>query len=242
MSDPTLSVLVYTAISVAFLHTLVGVDHTLPFVVLGRARKWSLKKTLTITALCGVGHVTASIALGGIGIAAGIALSDLEVIEGVRGSWEAWALIGFGLAYATWSIVRNARGKRHAHPHAHGDGTIHNHDHEHQREHLHVHAGAAKAGARKGNMLTAWALFIVFALGPCEALIPLFMVPAADMGMAEVVLIAAVFSAVTIGTMLAIVTVGYLGLRMSVVERIEHHAHTLAGLAIAVSGAIIGLI
>ena len=77
MTDPALHILLWTALTVGFVHTLVGVDHTLPFIVLGRARRWSLRKTLGVTALCGLGHVATSVALGAVGIAAGVALDAM---------------------------------------------------------------------------------------------------------------------------------------------------------------------
>ncbi len=48
--DPARAPLLIAALSVAFFHTLVGVDHYLPFVVLGRARRWSMRKVVAITA------------------------------------------------------------------------------------------------------------------------------------------------------------------------------------------------
>jgi sulfite exporter TauE/SafE len=42
-------------------------------------------------------------------------------------------------------------------------------------------------------------------LGPCEPLIPLLMYPASQHSLSGTILVAAVFSAVTIGTMLGIV-------------------------------------
>ena len=63
-----------TSLSIGLLHTLVGPDHYLPFIVMGRARKWSLGRTAWITTLCGIGHVGSSVLLGMIGIAAGIGL------------------------------------------------------------------------------------------------------------------------------------------------------------------------
>jgi len=66
--DTTLTILLTTAVSVAFVHTLIGVDHTLPFIVIGRARDWPLRKVLGLTALCGLGHVLTSVVLGGVGI------------------------------------------------------------------------------------------------------------------------------------------------------------------------------
>ena len=84
--------------------------------------------------------------------------------------------------------------------------------------------------------MTAWSLFIIFVLGPCEPLIPLLMVPALDYGAWGVVQVALAFGLTTIGTMMLVVTVGYYGLKLSAFRRLEAHANTLAGLAIAASG------
>ena len=56
LSGFSLSVLA-AAGGVAFLHTLLGPDHYLPFIVLARARSWSKTRTLVVTTICGLGHV-----------------------------------------------------------------------------------------------------------------------------------------------------------------------------------------
>ena len=61
------AILVMTAASVGFLHTLLGPDHYLPFIVMAQARRWSFLKTGWITFLCGVGHVGSSVLLGIMG-------------------------------------------------------------------------------------------------------------------------------------------------------------------------------
>ena len=66
-----LAVLSVTAASIALIHTLLGPDHYLPFIVMARARRWSMRKTACVTLLCGAGHVLSSVLLGGVGIAAG---------------------------------------------------------------------------------------------------------------------------------------------------------------------------
>ncbi|MFN3202473.1 MAG: hypothetical protein ACE366_29015 [Bradymonadia bacterium] len=236
MNDPTLTVLLWAAASVAFMHTLIGVDHYLPFILIGKARNWSLRKTLGFTALCGVGHVVGSVALGLIGVGLGVAVERLEIIEGFRGSIAAWGLIAFGLIYAAISAWRAAKGKHHSHVHAHEDGTLHHHDHNHQGNHAHAHG----AGDRKG--MTRWALFILFVLGPCEALIPMFMAPAYAHDWSGVISVAAVFSVVTILTMVAAVAVGAVGLSFAPLKSMERHANTLAGLAIASSGLAIQML
>lgn len=113
MNDFTSSALLVTAATIALTHTLVGVDHYLPFVVLGRSRNWSLKKTLMITFVSGMGHVVGSLVLGFVGILLGVALEQLEWVESVRGHLASWGLIAFGLVYAAWALTR-----RHSHEHA----------------------------------------------------------------------------------------------------------------------------
>lgn len=230
MIETTASILLWGAASIAFLHTLIGVDHYLPFIVIGKARRWSVRKTLSITALCGLGHVTGSVVLGLVGVALGVALKRLELIESFRGSVAAWALIGFGLVYAAVSFVASRRGQRHSHTHVHADGTVHYHPHSHQQNHVHPHDG------ENGFGITKWALFVVFVFGPCEALIPMFMVPAYEHNWALVAAVAVLFSAVTIVTMLAAVAFGLWGSSLASLRGLEKHGNTFAGLAIAGSG------
>lgn len=236
MEGQATQVMLLAACAVAALHTLVGVDHYLPFVVLGRSRRWSLRKTLGITALCGLGHVLGSILIGLVGIGLGVAVDSLAVIEGARGSIAAWGLIAFGLVYASWSAVRAARGKTHAHVHAHHDGTVHHHGHDHQGEHAHAHPAPGRPA------LSTFALLVLFVLGPCEALIPLVMAPAFTQSWGLVLAVTGAFAAVTVGTMVAAVAVGSLGLHRISLGALERHANTMAGLAIAASGLAIQLL
>ncbi len=81
----SLEILIITAASLGFMHTLVGPDHYVPVTVISRARSWSLTKTMGLTFLCGMGHILSSVVLGFIGIAFGIAVSKLKFIESQRG-------------------------------------------------------------------------------------------------------------------------------------------------------------
>jgi len=221
-------VLIGTAATIAFVHTLIGIDHSLPFVAIGKARGWTLRKTLLVTAACGVGHVGSSVLLGIVGIGLGVAAGQLEFLQDVRGSVAAWLLIGFGLAYAAWAIVQLQRGKSHAHVHVHDDGVVHEHGHDHRRaEHLHAHGEKS---------VTVWALFVIFAFGPCEALIPLVMAPAWAEHWLWVGAVIAVFSSITVATMLGAVTAGFVGLSFARTKGLEQYANVFAGMAIAVSG------
>ena len=99
-------VLVMSAATLGVIHTLLGPDHYLPFIVLSKARNWTRTRTLWITFISGVGHVGGSVILGLIGIAMGISLSKLETIEANRGNVVGWMLIAFGLLYSAYGIYK----------------------------------------------------------------------------------------------------------------------------------------
>lgn len=225
-------VLTLTAASIGFVHTLFGPDHYLPFIVMSKAGKWSTARTAAITALCGIGHVGSSVLIGLIGIAFGIGLSRLQVVEGFRGNIAAWLLIGFGLAYCAWGILQAARNEPHAHIHPHSDHEEHAHDHTHQHEHLHAHA----EGERN---LTPWVLFTIFIFGPCEPLIPILMYPAAKHSLSGMVSVTLVFALVTIVTMLTIVMVSLWGISFAALDRLDRYTHALAGATILLCGVAI---
>lgn len=224
-------ILAATAASIGLVHTITGPDHYLPFIVIGRARHWGLAKTLSITALCGLGHVLGSVVLGFIGIALGLAVGRLNLIEGVRGDLAAWLLISFGLVYGIWGLRKALAEGPHSHPHTHVDGTVHHHHHQHHRDHAHPHEDKKSPGS-----LTPWALFIIFVLGPCEPLIPILMYPAANSSLAGLIAVAVIFSVVTIGTMLVMVFLAERGIQLIPARGLERYAHALAGLAITGSG------
>ncbi len=219
--------LLAATIGVAVIHTLLGPDHYLPFIMLSRARRWSLARTLTVTLVCGIGHVASSVVLGGIGVAAGVAIGHLELVEGTRGDLAAWALVAFGLAYMVWGIRTALRHRRGLEPHEH-HGHVHLHAHgAHHHHHDHEEVGRAT---------TFWALFIVFVLGPCEPLIPLFMVPASRGAWHVAAAVAVVFGIVTVGAMLVVVGLGWAGLAQLRLGVLERWTHALAGGTLAAAG------
>ncbi|MDF1563229.1 MAG: sulfite exporter TauE/SafE family protein [Deltaproteobacteria bacterium] len=224
--------LLATAASIAFLHTVLGPDHYLVFTMMGRARGWTLRRTLAVTFGCGVGHILSSVLLGVVGLVFGAELGALVRLEGERGDLAGWALLAVGLVYLAWGLRRAGQRRRHSHLHHH-EGVAHAHEHDHHREHAHVH------DARAGGSLAPWAIFVVFVLGPCEALIPLFMYPAARQSPSLVLWVALVFGLVTLLTMMASVAALFLGLRRFALPSLARWDHALAGGTIALCGGAI---
>jgi len=227
----TTSILLGTTASLAVVHTLLGIDHSLPFVAIGQARGWTLRRTLSVTALCGAGHVTSSLLIGGLGAAFGSTLDSVLWVESARGGLAATLLIAFGLTYAVWALWRSIRGVTHSHIHTHADGTVHEHPHDHTGEHTHPHPGR--------RSLTPWVLFVIFVFGPCEPLIPLMVVPAMAGSWGVLAGVAGVFGVITIGTMVTAVAIGYRTVAMVDRAHITRHADLVAGLLVAASGAAI---
>jgi hypothetical protein len=202
-------ILCATAASIGFIHTVFGPDHYLPFIVMSRARNWSMPKTMLITFLCGIGHILSSVVIGVAGIMFGIAVMKLEALEAFRGNLAAWALIGFGFAYFAWGIKKAFGDKPHAHAHPH-------------------------VGEKKN--ITPWILFTIFVLGPCEPLIPILMYPAAKSSVTGLLAVTAVFGSVTIATMLSIVLLASWGISFAPLGRLERYTHAMAGATICLSG------
>ncbi|UCE67201.1 MAG: sulfite exporter TauE/SafE family protein [Candidatus Zixiibacteriota bacterium] len=213
MSESSILILLGSALSIGFIHTVIGPDHYVPFIVISRARSWSATRTIVVTIMCGVGHVLSSILIGTIGIAAGSALGKLVAIESVRGDIASYALIFFGIIYGLWGIWRGRKG--HGHKHLHGG--------------RHLDASNARS-------ITFWTLFIIFVLGPCEPLIPLLMFPAVSHSWYALTLVASVFGITTILTMTGMVYAGVKGVTAIKTDFIEKYVHAIAGGIIAFSG------
>lgn len=225
-----LTLLIVTAASLGFIHTILGVDHYVPFIALSKTLGWSKMKTYTITALCGAGHVLSTVVIGIIGIALGLSISKFESIENARGEIAGWLLIAFGLGYTIYGVIKSRRNSKHSHPHIHLDRLeIHNHEHTHNEvDHMHPHDSS--------STISKWALFIIFVLGPCESLIPVLMIPAANHSIEGLVLVTTIFGAATILTMLVMVTLGIYGINLLPTEKLGKHVHTFAGITILLCG------
>ncbi len=219
-----------TAAVLALVHTISGPDHYLPFIGMAKAEGWSQKKLVSVTLLCGTGHLASSFLIGVLGLAFGFSLESLGLLESLRGSIAGWGLIVFGLFYLAWGLRSGINGQMHAHVHAHEGTGLHRHGHSHQGNHLHLHeARVMRSGSSR-------ALLAIFLLGPCEPLIPLLLVAAVTGGAASFVLVFTVFAALTLVTMLAAVLIGTTAMRPVTFIHGRRYAHALAGATILLCG------
>lgn len=209
---PELLVLASTAATIAFVHTIIGVDHYLPLTAVSAAKNWSMRKLAMVTTVIGFGHILGSVLLGFVGIAIRAKLDQLGFIESLRGEIAAWLLVAFGLVYAVWGL-------RHAY----------------KKKAAHTHYGMENTGFKLAKF-SPFAILVIFIIGPCEPLIPILMYPAMTYSVAGMVLVTTVFAVVTMLTMLGAVLITSYGL-----ARLRHFSmfrfgHTACGATISACG------
>ncbi len=223
-----LHILLVSALSLGFVHTLLGPDHYLPFIVLSKARNWSQSKTLWITFFSGIGHVGGSVIIGIVGVALGMSVNKLESIEATRGSIVGWMLILFGLIYTFYGIYKFLKHGGHRHFHFLMPKRVR------QLHHLPTEGnGVHKEDSTK---LTPWILFLIFVFGPCEVLIPLLIYPASEHDTFGIVSVSILFGIATIITMITMVLLGYKGISTIRFKEGEKYWTLIAGLIILIAG------
>ncbi|NIJ45958.1 sulfite exporter TauE/SafE [Wenyingzhuangia heitensis] len=209
-----LQILLSTAISIGVIHTLTGPDHYVPFVVMAKSKGWSLKKTSSVTLMCGLGHVSSSIIIGIIGILFGVGISKIEFLESQRGNIAGWLFIIIGALYLVFGIVKSL---------------THQHSHSHKLpKFLSKHTNSKR--------ISPWSLFLIFVFGPCEVLIPMLMYPAAHENTTAILLVSVVFSLATLLTMLAVVLpLSFLTVKVPF-KNIHKYSNVLVGLTLLTCG------
>jgi hypothetical protein len=147
MSSAFLLTLTATGFSIAALHAAIP-THWLPFVLIGRARGWSRRRTLAAVALAGGGHILATTALG-----VALARFGWELNERFEAAFHgivAALLIGLG----AWLAFRA--------PHGRGCG----------------HCAGQRLIPEPTDRAALWGLFLTLTLSPCELFLPVYLTAA----------------------------------------------------------------
>ena len=237
MSDTTTYALVTTAAATALLHTLIP-DHWLPFVLIGRARGWSVSTVFFASGLAALIHAGLSVLLGVVALSIGVATMQAvgETLEKVGGI----LLILFGLGYAAWAWTKGG----HFHPggalvHADGAGAgCPGDEGPGNPQHLHYHADDGLIGARGG--WGALGLAVIVGLNPCVLVLPI-MIAGVARGTATVVLVAAAYTVPAVVLMVGLSVLGVgIGWRIRLPSA-ARYAELGSGLLIALLGLLFWL-
>lgn len=227
-----------TAVATAGLHTLIP-DHWLPFVLAGRARGWTLRRTATLSGASALLHVVLSVMLGLAAVAIGVGSAHVlgEGLERV----SALLLIAFGVTYAVWAWRKGG----HFHPggslvHAKGEpDACGGHEGPAGEEHLHYHAdhGLIRGTTGRGDGYLA----AIVGLNPCIVVFPI-LVATAEHGAGAVALVSLAYGATTVGLMVGLSVAGVAGARSIEIPGAARHMEAASGLLIAAVGAAFWLL
>ncbi|MGA7297911.1 MAG: hypothetical protein WBW92_10425 [Rhodanobacteraceae bacterium] len=183
MTDGLLLTTLASGFGIAFLHTLIPV-HWLPYVLVGRARGWSLSHTLAVNVAGGVGHVLMTALLGALAMFVGVHL------DGLTRNVFPWLVAGLLLLVGLYFLYRQFAG--------------HTHDHGVSEDHP---ALSEEASDRAATL----ALVTMLLLSPCEAFVPIYLTDVTE-GLAGFLFLTAVLAVSTISCMLLLTSLAWRGM------------------------------
>lgn len=193
----------------AFLHAALP-THWLPFVLVGRAQRWSLATTLWSVLAAGLAHIAVTAVVGGLIVAAGLALD--QWVAGVLPYVSAGLLFVLGLFYLTRAALMKPV------PASGPD----------------IEAPAATVS----QAAAFWGLVAVMAASPGEVLLPLYL-STAEEGLMVMALLTVVLAVGTVLGMAVFTTLARAGASILKLERWARYEGAILGLALIGLGLLV---
>jgi ABC-type nickel/cobalt efflux system permease component RcnA len=253
MNAPSLLLLLGAAATVAILHSILP-DHWVPLAVVARTQRWSLLRVARVSALASLGHVVASLVLGGI-----IALIGLQFqhqLDTQQGHIIGGILILTGIGFLIWGLLGGGHthsGEGHAHNHGFSQGHDHaEHGHAHEEhvhaEHNHSHDDHAqhdhelpwrKPASQKtlASRLAAIAVPFGVAASPDLTILPVALAASA-VGGGAIVGVLSVFALLTIVTFIGLTILATLAGYQIKGAWLENNANSITSLVLVAIGIV----
>jgi hypothetical protein len=193
----------------AFLHAALP-THWLPFVLVGRAQRWSLGRVMAAVAAAGLAHIVTTALVGGLIVVAGLALD--QWIGGVLPYLSAILLFVFGAFYLLRAVVRR--------PQLAGGPSL------------------DLAEPAVSHAAAFWGLVAMMAISPGEVLLP-FYLSQAQTGLGVLAALTAAFAAGTVLGMAVFTVLARAGWSVLRLERWARYEGAVLGLALIVIGLLV---
>jgi hypothetical protein len=196
MESHSVTGLLLGTLSLAAVHALIP-SHWLSFALVGRMQRWSVRRTLLITALAGTGHVLMTVVVGLVLAAAGKAFwNSLHIPHALERATTSLLLIALGVYFALFA-------------HRGHHGCTHKHDHDY---HAHPENGDNHTG-KLGSVTTVFgALALGMTLSPCLELLGIY-VGATQFSWTILLGVSALMAVTTLSIMLTLVWLTVSGLQ-----------------------------
>ena len=195
----------------AFLHAALP-THWLPFVLVGRAQRWTRGKTLAAVAAAGLAHIATTAAVGALLVAAGLALD--QWVAGLLPYLSAVLLFAFGAFYLVTAAIRRPAAVT-------ANGAM-----------MELAEPTVSHGA------AFWGLVAMLAISPGEVLLPIYMSSAQE-GMVALALLTLAFALGTILGMGVFTTLARAGASILRLERWARYEGAVLGIALIGLGLLV---
>ncbi len=223
MPDNSVTAVLVGAFSIAAVHAMIP-SHWLAFAVVGRARGWTPRQTVTVALMAGAGHVILTVALGLLVVLVGKTI-EMAIPPEAEHLASGILLIALGLYF----VVSGIRGGGHSH--APEDCADQGHDHAHGKGH-----SAAGFLVRVGQNPTVIGVLVLgMTLSPCLDLLSLY-VAAAGLAWSVILAVSLVMAATTLGIMLVLVWLTARGLERIRLGWLDKYEGLIVGALLIVLG------
>ncbi|MBD3834825.1 hypothetical protein U0030_00685 [Brevundimonas bullata] len=209
LQQPVLISLLGGGFVAAFLHAAMP-THWLPFVLVGRAQRWSLMRVMTVAVTAGLAHIASTALVGSLIVAAGLALNAW--IGGLLPHLSAALLFIFGAFYLARASL--------------------------QKPITATGPEAEVPEPAVSDRAAFWGLVLMMAVTPGEVLLPIYLSSATE-GVAALGLLTLSFAAGTVLGMTllsALASAGYSILRL---ERWARYEGAILGISLIVIGLLV---
>ena len=209
LQQPVLISLLGGGFVAAFLHAALP-THWLPFVLVGRAQRWSLTRVMTVAVTAGLAHIASTALVGSLIVAAGLALNAW--IGGLLPHLSAALLFLFGAFYLARATLKR--------PAMAGGPAV-------ETPEPAVSDKAAFLG-----------LVAMMAISPGEVLLPIYL-SSASAGLGALALLTVVFAAGTIAGMAVFTALASAGASILRLERWARYEGAVLGVALIALGLLV---
>jgi len=211
LQQPVLLSVLGVGFVTAFLHAALP-THWLPFVLVGRGQRWTLPQVLTAVATAGLAHIVSTAVVGGLIVAAGIAMD--QWISGLLPGLSAGLLFLFGAFYLGKALLRPAI--------------------------MAGGPSLALSEPTVSHAAAFWGLVAMMAISPGEVLLPIYLSQATQ-GPLVLAALTLVFAAGTVLGMALFTVLARAGWSVLRLERWARYEGVILGLALILIGLLVFL-
>lgn len=230
--------IIFASLLLSIIHASIP-NHWLPLIAIGKTEKWTYAETMFGTVVTGFAHTLSTVIIGIIVGVVGYKLSSSYGI--ISGMIAPAILIVLGIIY----IFLDLTGAKHTHDHFSPDKSHQNSNHIHNFHHLHHHDhphNHEEYLIQKPIKRTKWAVLSTLSLGmfltPCIE-IEAYYFQASTIGWTGIWIVSAIYTFVTVGTMMLLVYLGMKGVQNIRSHFLEAHEKRISGIVLIAVGLLV---